>query len=439
MPQFVASVAHRDTGKDEYLIREAATERELRDALSDEGLIVRSLRPAEFGGKGARFEIRTPKGRVAGPFGPDILRAMVRDGHLTPHCSIRKTGDLATHAWLPAWKAKGLFPGHVVDSIRRSHEVADGDDDETAKLKALKRLLDDGVIDEQDYKFRKGELLGTPYTIDDADAMPERPDPQPVASTAFRQETPRQFDKATADDRSSTKAPAIALAALLLCIATVPGVWVGAAKETSSKSTDAVDSRTEVLPAQADTISDLATSTPNEPVTPPALSSTESEQERLVARFNTFVSYLRRAVEVTDETINAGLKTKDVPFPMSTLDADHQYHLVYKSSDIVKTNSLSSPIIGEISFAASAVSRSRSTDFVWDRNYLFILRVKPGASDGKWDFVSRIIRPLPGRSSSTYSGDTSSFMANDTVYFDGIMAASLDVIARTIRDEGSGG
>jgi hypothetical protein len=124
MPKFVASVARRDTGKDEYLIREAASERELRDALSDEGLVVRSLRPAEFGGKGARFEIRTPKGRVAGPFGPDILRAMVRDGHLTPHCSIRKTGDLDTHAWLPAWKAKGLFPGHVVDSIRRSHTLS---------------------------------------------------------------------------------------------------------------------------------------------------------------------------------------------------------------------------------------------------------------------------------------------------------------------------
>ncbi len=166
MPQFVASVAHRDTGMGEYLIREAASERELRDALSDEGLVVRSLRPAEFGGKGARFEIRTLKGRVAGPFGPDILRAMVRDGNLTPHCSIRKTGDLDTHAWLPAWKAKGLFPGHVVDSIRRSHEVADGDDDETAKLKALKRQLDGGLIDEHDYRFKKGELLGTPYGVE---------------------------------------------------------------------------------------------------------------------------------------------------------------------------------------------------------------------------------------------------------------------------------
>jgi len=166
MPKFVASVAHRDTGKDEYLIRDAASERELRDALSDEGVVVRSLRPAEFGGKGARFEIRTLKGRVAGPFGPDILRAMVRDGHLTPHCSIRKTGDLDTHAWLPAWKAKGLFPGHVVDSIRRSHTVTKTDDVDTAKLKALKQQLDDGLIDERDYQFKKGELLGTPYEVD---------------------------------------------------------------------------------------------------------------------------------------------------------------------------------------------------------------------------------------------------------------------------------
>lgn len=168
MPTFVTCVIHRDTGKSEYLIREATAEHELRELLSNEGLIVRSIRPAEFGGEGARFEIRTPKGRVAGPFGPDILRAMVRDDHLTPLCSIRKTGDLNTHAWLPAWKVNGLFPGHVVDSIRRTHEVGPEDDDQTAKLKSLKRQLDEGLIDERDYRFKKGELLGVPYDIEES-------------------------------------------------------------------------------------------------------------------------------------------------------------------------------------------------------------------------------------------------------------------------------
>lgn len=168
MPKFIASVTHRDTGKDEYLIREAASEHELREMLFAEGLVVRSLRPAEFGGKGAWFEIRTPKGRVAGPFGPDILRAMVRDGSLTPLCSIRKTGDLDNHEWYPAWKVKGLFPMHVVDDIRRSHEAAIGDDDQTVKLKALKQQLDEGLIDDHDYRFKKCEILGTPYEIDDS-------------------------------------------------------------------------------------------------------------------------------------------------------------------------------------------------------------------------------------------------------------------------------
>jgi hypothetical protein len=166
MPKFVARIIHKYTGREEYLIRESASERELRDFLSDEGLVVQSLRPADFGGKGPQFEIRTPKGRVAGPFGPDVLRAMVRDELLTPHCSLRKTDDLETHAWHPAWKVKGLFPGHVVDSIRRSHTVTKSDDGDTAKLKALKQQLDEGLIDERDYHFKKGELLGTPYEID---------------------------------------------------------------------------------------------------------------------------------------------------------------------------------------------------------------------------------------------------------------------------------
>lgn len=168
MPKYVASVSSRDSGTDEYILREAASEPELRNALSDEGYTVRSLRPADFGGKGPRFEIRTPKGRVSGPFGPDVLRAMVRDGLLTPHCSLRKSGDLGTHSWHPAWKVKGLFPGYVVDSIRRSHTVTKTDDGDTAKLKALKQQLDDGLIDERDYRFKKGELLGTPYEVDGA-------------------------------------------------------------------------------------------------------------------------------------------------------------------------------------------------------------------------------------------------------------------------------
>ncbi len=139
--------------------------------LEHAGLVVRSLRPADFGGKGPQFEIRTPKGRVSGPFGPDVLRAMVRDELLTPHCSLRKSGDLETHSWHPAWKVKGLFPGHVVDSIRRSHTVTRTDDGDTAKLKALKQQLDDGLIDERDYRFKKGEILGTPYEVEGSEPV----------------------------------------------------------------------------------------------------------------------------------------------------------------------------------------------------------------------------------------------------------------------------
>lgn len=188
MAKFVVNVCHRGTGKEEYLVREAVSERALRDALSDEGLVVCSMCPADFGGKGARFEIRTPKGRVSGPFGPDILRAMVRDGSLTPLCSIRKTGDLESHAWNPAWKVKGLFPMHVVDDIRRSHAAAPGDDDETARLKSLKKLLDDGLIDEQDYRHRKAELLGTPYdvAVEEPPQVPQRV--EIIESPAFQRD-----------------------------------------------------------------------------------------------------------------------------------------------------------------------------------------------------------------------------------------------------------
>ncbi|GAB4383599.1 MAG: hypothetical protein Kow0022_03890 [Phycisphaerales bacterium] len=176
MPTFVARVVHQDTGRNEYLIREAAAEHDVRTQLEHAGLVVRSLRPAAFGGQGPRFMIRSPEGRVAGPFGLDILRAMVLDGLLTPHwhCSLQKSGGLETHSWHPAWKVKGLFPGHVIDSIRRSHAVEETDDEVTAKLKALKRQLDSGLIDERDYRFKKGELLGTPYEIDGVRPMEER-------------------------------------------------------------------------------------------------------------------------------------------------------------------------------------------------------------------------------------------------------------------------
>lgn len=175
MPKFVASVAHRDTGMDEYLIREAASERELRDALSDEGLFVRSLRPAEFGGKGARFEIRTPKGRVAGPFGPDLLQAMAQDGHLTPECSIRKTGDLERHDWHPAWKVKGLFPAHVVDEMQRSHTIPSDDDvnapyseeaDEFAvQIRRYRTLVDEGLLTDEEFAAKKRQMLGIPAQV----------------------------------------------------------------------------------------------------------------------------------------------------------------------------------------------------------------------------------------------------------------------------------
>lgn len=199
MPKFVASIAHRDTGKTEYLIRDATLEHELRDLLSDEGFVVRSIRPAKFGGKGARFEIRTPKGRVAGPFGADILRAMVRDGQLTPRCFIRKTGDLDTHKWLPAWKAKGLFPGHVANSIRQSGEIIDGNDDLSTNLRRLKKCFDDGLIDKQEYDFKKGELLQTPYKMqtEAATATARQTAAQPPTSTAFLRNAPKIAEKVT--------------------------------------------------------------------------------------------------------------------------------------------------------------------------------------------------------------------------------------------------
>lgn len=442
MPKYVARVVHKDTGREEYLIREAAAEHEARASLEDAGLTIRSLRPADFGGRGPQFEVRTPKGRVGGPFGPDVLRAMVRDGLLTPHCSIRKTGDLDTHSWHPAWKIKGLFPRHVVDSIRKSHAVTPTDESETAKLKRLKRQLDEGLIDEDDYRYKKGELLGTPFDLAERSGLPavQKP-PAPFVSTAYVPPISRTPEKT----KTSHASPRPLVFGAFLCVIAFAMLFVMLSDTGLSEDSGGItepaktaDSRTARTPPRAAIArSNAHASTPS---STPAPMSPELDQRELATSFDRFVRSLRSAVSVTQPKFNEALKGSEVPSRWFLPFTEHgDYLLEFAGSDLVTTDSLMTPIVGEIIFRAKTTAYSYETrvPYAWERNYLYSIKLKPRTGEGGWDFVSRSIRPLPKPSSTYRSGDTKSFIEMDTVIFDRIITESLKVFAEAVRQSAS--
>ena len=61
------------------------------------------------------FEIRTRKGRIAGPFTREKLKRYANEKRLDPRCDIRKHDPNTEHPWRPCWKTKGLFPASVVE------------------------------------------------------------------------------------------------------------------------------------------------------------------------------------------------------------------------------------------------------------------------------------------------------------------------------------
>ncbi len=160
MPMFVVRVLNQNS-LFQYFLRESESILELRVILESEGFSSVKLYQAAFKGQGKMFAVKDDTEYLLGFFGPDILRAMAVEGEITPSHSLLVTDQTGKQEWLPAWKINDLLPQDmVVDGMQFSDRPDTLNEGEMVKLRQIKLMLDNRMIDRNEYKHKMAEALG---------------------------------------------------------------------------------------------------------------------------------------------------------------------------------------------------------------------------------------------------------------------------------------